>query len=52
MLLRSIAKDVAYRGDDLKQFSADYPELAKYMDAVEINGASNQLLHSLFVTWP
>lgn len=51
-LLRSIAKGIAYKGDNLKQFSTDYPALSKYMDAVEINGASKQLLQSLLVTWP
>lgn len=50
--LRSIVKDVAYKSDELAQFNADYPTLSKYMDAMEINGAPNQLLQSLFVRWP
>jgi hypothetical protein len=50
--LSDIVKDISYKGEENKQFRADYPALSKYMEAVEINGEANRVLHSLRVSWP
>jgi hypothetical protein len=52
LMLRDIVKDIAYRDGDTKQFREDYPTLAQYMEAVEINGEANRLLQSLRLSWP
>jgi hypothetical protein len=52
VVLRDFVKDIAYKGEDNKQFKADHPALAKYMEAVEINGDTKRLLLSLRVSWP
>jgi len=51
-VLRNVVKDISYKGEDNKQFSADYPALSKYMEAIEINGERNRLLQSLRISWP
>jgi hypothetical protein len=50
--LRSILKPTTYKADGDKQFRADYPALATYLDSVEINGRLKDLAQSLRISWP
>ena len=50
--LRTIVKDIAYKGHDISKFKADHPTLSKYTEAVEINGEANRLLQTLRMSWP